>query len=157
MAHAGGRPAKYTKELADRVCFELSQGKSLRTVCKNDWCPEGVTIFKWMREMPEFLSQYEKAKQESADALAEEIMDIADTPMEGDEVTINADGSKVIKKGDMLGHRRLQIDSRKWIMSKMKPKKYGEKLDMTTGGEKLESVLVKFIDGKDHTDTTGVS
>jgi hypothetical protein len=56
----------------------LAQGYSLRTVGKEERCPDLVTVFARMREYPEFLKQYEKAKEESADALVEEMFDIAD-------------------------------------------------------------------------------
>jgi hypothetical protein len=139
--HAGGRPSEFTQEKADALCFELSQGKSLRTVCKIKGMPSGVTVFKWMREHDKFLLQYEKAKQESADAMAEELIDICNTPLVGDEITYLPNGKKQIKKGDMLGHRRLQIDTRKWLMSKMKPKKYGEHIDVTSDGKPLPTPI----------------
>jgi len=140
--HPGGRPTDYTQELADTMCAELSQGRSLRSVCQDDGMPSGKTFFSWLRTYPEFLKQYEAAKQESADAMAEDTLFIADTPLEGEEITIKPDGSKEVKKSDMLGHRRLQVDTRKWLMSKMKPKKYGDKLDMTTNGKDLPTPIL---------------
>lgn len=139
--HPGGRPEIYTQELADKVCAALAVGESLRTVCKDEDMPGLTTVFKWIRTNEEFAKQYEKAKQESADAMGEELLYIADNPIEGEEITIKADGSKEIRKGDMLGHRRLQVDSRKWLMAKMKPKKYGDKLDLTSDGEKLPTPI----------------
>jgi hypothetical protein len=107
--------------------------------------PTPKTVFSWLRRYEEFLQQYAKAKEESADAMAEDVLHIADTPVMGEIKTIKPDGSIEIKQDEMLGHRRLQVDTRKWLMSKMKPKKYGEKLDMTSGGEKLAPILVKFV------------
>ena len=66
--HAGGRPSEYTREIAEEFCNRLSEGLSMRTVCKADDMPSGVTIFKWLRDYPEFLKQYEQAKVNSADA-----------------------------------------------------------------------------------------
>jgi hypothetical protein len=60
------------------MCEQLAIGKSLRTVCKADDMPSVATVFAWMREHSDFLDQYTRAKTESADALIEEIMDIAD-------------------------------------------------------------------------------
>lgn len=131
------RPCEYTKELADKICEQLANGWSLRTVCDADEMPSVATVFSWMRKDPEFLKQYARAKQESADAMAEELLHIADTPLEGEEVTIKGDGTQEVKRADMLGHRRLQIDSRKWLMAKMKPKKYGDQLDLTSKGEQI--------------------
>lgn len=134
---AAGRPTNYTQELADSICDMLAEGISLRTVCLDEKLPDKSTVFRWLRTNPEFRDQYEKAKQESADAMAEETLYIADNPVMGEIKTIRPDGSVEIKHDEMLGHRRLQVDTRKWLMAKMKPKKYGDKLDMTTNGKDL--------------------
>lgn len=139
--HPGGRPTDYTQELADRICEELALGKSMRTVCAAEDMPAMSSVFKWLREHKEFTEQYAKAKEESADAMAEELLYIADTPVMGEIKTIKPDGSVEIKQDEMLGHRRLQVDSRKWLMAKMKPKKYGDKIDMTTDGKALPTPI----------------
>lgn len=136
-----GRPSTYTQELADQICAELAEGKSLRTVCAAKGMPALSSIFKWMREHEEFSKQYASAKQEAADALADEVLYISDTPMMGEVRTIKPDGTIEIKQDEMLGHRRLQIDTRKWLMAKMKPKLYGDKVDVTSDGEKIGTVL----------------
>ena len=134
-----GRPSEYTQEVADAICAELSIGKSLRTVCDADDMPSVKTIFNWFRAYPDFLQQYTRAKEESADAMAEELLYIADNQEIGVTTTVKGDGSVETKEEDMLGHRKLKIESRKWLMAKMKPKRYGDKLDLTTDGEKLNN------------------
>lgn len=140
--HPGGRPTTYTQELADRICEELALGKSMRTVCTQEGMPAMSSVFKWLREHKEFSEQYAKAKEESTDAMAEDLLYISDTPVMGEVRTIKPDGSVEIKQDEMLGHRRLQVDSRKWLMAKMKPKKYGDKLDMTTNGKALPTPIL---------------
>ncbi len=125
------RPSDYTQELADRICVLLSEGKSLRTVCKAEDMPDASTIFRWIRSNEEFCKQYTRAKQESSDAWAEELHDIVD------EVAVDKEA---------INKARLQVDTRKWLMAKMKPKKYGEKLDLTTDGEKLPTPIMA-VDG----------
>ncbi len=134
---AGGRPSEYTQEIADSICEELALGKSLRTVCASDDMPAIKTVFNWFRAYPEFLQQYARAKQESADAMGEDALYISDTPQVGIVRTVKADGSVEEREEDMLGHRRLQVETRKWLMAKMKPKKYGDKIDVTSDGEKI--------------------
>lgn len=142
MAHPGGRPTVYTQELADRICELLADGQSMRTVCAQEDMPAMSSVFKWLRENEEFSQQYAKAKEESSDAMAEDLLHIADTPVMGEIKTIKPDGTVEIKQDEMLGHRRLQVDTRKWLMAKMKPKKYGDKLDMTTNGKDLPSPIL---------------
>lgn len=137
-----GRPTKYTQKLADKICEELALGKSMRTVCASDDMPAMSTVFEWLRTYEEFSEQYAKAKEESADAMAEDVLHISDTPIMGETKTIKPDGSVEIKQDEMLGHRRLQIDTRKWLMAKMKPKKYGDKIDHTTNGKDLPTPIL---------------
>lgn len=130
---AGGRPSVYTPELADRICAALAAGESLRTVCKAEDLPCAATVFSWMRTIPEFLEQYTRAKEESADAMVDEMMDIADNqceqPLIVDDVPLTVNGEMVMVK-DMVSvnHAKLRIETRKWCASKLKPKKYGDKL-----------------------------
>lgn len=143
-----GRPTIYTQKLADKICEQLSVGKSLRTVCIADDMPAISTIFEWFRTKEGFSEQYEKAKQESTDAMAEEIQDIADNGTnDWIEIELKDKNGRVTGTKEVLNHEhvqrsRLRIDTRKWLMAKMKPKKYGEKLDLTSDGDKLASVPV---------------
>lgn len=134
-----GRPSTYTQELADNICEQLALGNSMRTVCAADEMPAMSTVFKWLRENESFSEQYARAKQESSDYMAEELADISDKALEdayagGENKAVNA----------IVNAHRMRIDTRKWLMSKMKPKKYGEKLDLTTDGEKLPSPITTF-------------
>lgn len=123
-----GRPSKYTKELADKICSMLSQGYSLRTVWKEKRCPALATIFWWMRNYPDFLKQYEKAKEESADALVEEMFDIADNGGNDWMEQNDPDNPWYKMNGEAIQRSRLRVDIRKWAASKLKPKKYWDKL-----------------------------
>lgn len=92
-----------------------------------------------------FLSLYEgkwqvllllgSTSEAQADVLFDEILDIANTPIEGTKTKLDKDGEVVeISKGDMIEHRRLQIDARKWMAGKLRPKVYGDKLDVDLTG-----------------------
>lgn len=141
-----GRPSKYTKELADAICERLAMGESMRTVCIEETMPAMSTIFKWLRENDQFSEQYARAKQESADAMAEEILDIADNGT-NDWETIELENGyeKEVINHEVLARSRLRVDTRKWLMAKMKPKKYGDKIDMTTNGKELPTPIVNVF------------
>lgn len=141
-----GRPTDYTKELADKICDQLSDGLSLRTVCLDDDMPAKSTVFKWLRTHQEFADQYARAKAEATDAMAEELLDIADDGT-NDWMTITLPGGheKEVLNNEALQRSRLRVDTRKWLMSKMKPKKYGEKLDLTTDGKELPTPILPLI------------
>lgn len=122
------RPSDYTQELADEICSQLSDGISLRTVCLADDMPNKSTVFRWLRTNEEFRDQYEIAKAECADAYADEIIDIADDGSNDYMTRKNSDGSEYeVVNSEHIQRSRLRVDARKWVASKLKPKKYGDK------------------------------
>ncbi len=131
-----GRPSKFTKTLGDKICAVLAEGISLRSACRdNREFPDAATVFRWIRENEDFRKQYARAKQESADAMGEEILDIADGG-------INVIKHTAEKKSSAAAQIvRLQVDTRKWLMSKHKPKKYGDTLDLTSDGKALPTPI----------------
>ncbi len=137
-----GRPSKYTQSLATELCKKLARGESLRTACKDKKMPDAATVFAWMHKHPEFLKQYEEAKHEAADALAEEILDIADDATNDWMEVETSKGTKMVLNTEHVQRSRLRIDTRKWIMAKMKPKRYGEKVDVTTNGKDLPTPIM---------------
>jgi len=131
-----GRPTKFSPELAASICEMLSEGMSLRTVCKHEGMPAMSQIFNWLNLYPSFQEQYTRAKEEAADALSEDIQAIADGTLKGTYDPMAA---------------RVAIDAYKWTASKLKPKKYGDKVDLTTNGKDLPSPLLGGIVIEDKT------
>lgn len=110
----------------------------MRTVCKADGMPDKKTVFRWLRSHPEFAKQYAIAKEEAADAWAEEILDIAD---DGTNDWITDEKGRTVFNGEHVQRSRVRIDTRKWIASKLKPKKYGDKI--THEGSEDAPIVVK--------------
>ena len=130
-----GRPSDFTKELADKICSQLAEGISLRTVCLGEEMPDKQTVFSWMRLHKEFLDQYARAKEESSEALNEELMEL------GDEAIRLSQEVDPKSSGAVVQAVKLKADNHKWMMSKMKPKKYGDKVDLTTNGKDLPTPI----------------
>jgi hypothetical protein len=80
-----------------------------------------------------FAAQIARARDQGADAIAEEALAIADTTVEGVTLTTDDRGTKEVR-GDMLGHRKLQVETRLKLLAKWSPKKYGEKIEQTING-----------------------
>lgn len=91
-----------------------------------------VTFYKWISKDVELQTLYNYAREVRSDVLFEEIIEIADKTEEGVTIETDDHGRTKEKKGDMTQHRRLKIDSRKWVVSKMSPKKYGDRLDLSS-------------------------
>jgi len=138
------RPKTYTASLGDLICSHIAQGKSLARICReHESLPSPRTVYNWLREYPEFLRNYEISKSDQADYLAEEILDIADNGT-NDWVAVSGDDDaiKAYKlNGENIQRSRLRVDARKWIASKLKPKRYGD----WTRSEILASVNVNDI------------
>lgn len=129
-----GRPSDYTPETAAEICGRLVDGESLRGICSEECMPDIKTVYRWIGANPEFRQQYALAREDQADTLADDILKIADTPVLGVKTKTNAEGEVETTEGDMIEHRRLQVDARKWVAAKLKPKKYGDKVTNEHGG-----------------------
>ncbi len=128
-------PARlYQPELGDEICDRLTNGQSLRRIALDGYMPAASTIFKWLAENPAFAEQYARAREAQADTLADEIVDIAD---DSERDTITTEDGREIVDTEWISRSKLRVDARKWVASKLKPKKYGDKLDHTSGGESM--------------------
>ena len=130
-----GRPSDYDPEIAADICLRLSIcTKSLVSILsERDEFPEHSTFYRWMLNHEELRTLYAHARDAQLQILADEIQEIADEPQSGEVVTIKGD-EREVKISDMLEHRKLRIDARKWLLSKLAPKKYGDKTAITGDG-----------------------
>lgn len=105
-------------------------GESLRSVCRDDAMPSRETVYQWLSKHEAFADQYAKACDVRADQMFDEIFEIAD---DGTNDFTEQDGEARVN-GEHIQRSRLRIDARKWALSKMMPKKYGDKLDLNHSG-----------------------
>jgi hypothetical protein len=129
----------FDQRIADIICIGLSEGMSLRKMLKADTAgvlPAQSTIYDWLLRYPAFAEQYTRAREEQADTLADEIIDIADEQPEIVVVT-DRDGQVIEHKldGAFLQWQKNRIEARKWTAMKLKPKKYGDKLALGGDGD----------------------
>lgn len=127
------RWTEFDQDAADEICARLMDGQSLRAICRDEELPCAATIFNWLNKNVKFVEQYTRARDVQADVLFDEIHDIADTPRIGFKTVRKADSVETTE-ADMIEHRRLQIDSRKWLVGKLAPKKYSDKQVHEHGG-----------------------
>lgn len=109
----------------------------MRTVCASEEMPAMSSVFKWLRENKSFSEQYARAKQESTDAMAEEILDISDNGANDWMEKHFGEQEAWVTNGEALQRSKLRVDTRKWLMAKMKPKKYGDKIDVTSDNKPI--------------------
>lgn len=153
-----GRPRTIPRELViSKVCKIIARSnKCLNTAIKevnkelNQRIDVGM-IFDWLDNSPELTKQYARAKEEQADYLVDEMLNIADDSSE-DEIFIEADtkdgkSAKRVANNEFVQRSRLRVDTRKWIASKLKPKRYGDKIDLNPSGPVEVRVTVVYEDG----------
>lgn len=120
-----GRPSTYTEEMGNRICDKLTEGVSLRKLCMQDDFPVASTVYVWLDRFPEFAERYVRAREAATEDMLEDILEIADHP--------ELDAQE----------KRVRIDTRKWAMGKLKPKKYGDKQTVDVGNKDGETLKVE--------------
>ena len=108
------------------ICARIAGGESLRTICKDKDLPTPQGVRKWLNadEGGKLVAQYARAREEQADHYADEIITIADNENLTPE------------------DRRIMVDARKWVASKLKPKRYGDKLALG-GADDLPAIATR--------------
>ena len=119
---AGLHPqSTYTKEIADRICLLLEEGKSLNAICKEDGMPKTSTVRNWVRRIPEFAEQYTLARKNQLEYWADQMIDLSDDSSQDILPDGKANNAKVNRD-------RLAVDTRKFLLVHLMPEKYGQKV-----------------------------
>ncbi len=124
-----GRPSTYTPERGKAICKRLSEGESLTTICKDATTPKRDTVYKWIADNEGFRDDYALAREQYADYVFDGLLDICDNPDLAPQDVQKA---------------RLQIDTRKWVLARMSPKKYGEKAALELSGEGGGPIVITY-------------
>lgn len=128
MEHPMGRPSDFTQEIADEICDRLIDGESMRTICNDPDMPHRSTVLRWMDADDAFAARCARARELQADAIFEDLQDIADNGNPED-----------------VQRAKLRVSTMQWRASKLAPKKYGEKLDLAVGG----GLRIEIVDHDD--------
>ena len=121
-----GRPSTYDPKIAHQICEMLSDGIPLRQICRMEGMPPWRTVYSWMARDEDLSAHIARAREVGYDAIAEECLQIADTPQLGQKQVMSDEGATTTIE-DMLGHRKLQIETRLKLLAKWRPEKYGDK------------------------------
>jgi len=127
------RTTSYSLKVANEICARLAEGEPLRVICRDDHMPAWRTVYDWRSADPEFAARIAHARDVGFDAIAEEALEIADTPVEGVRREVGTDGVKAVHE-DMLGHRKLQVETRLKLLAKWSPSRYGDKQQIEHSG-----------------------
>lgn len=141
---AGGRPSKYSKELADEICMLMCEGHSLLKISKRSGMPDYRTMMRWLNVHEEFRHNYARAHEARADYLIEEALEIIDDKSQ-DVLDVGEGGDKrSITNSAAVQRAKLQFEGRKYAASQMAPKKWGQQNATVTGADG-GAIVVKLV------------
>ena len=129
------RPTKYNAKLGETICKRIAEGESLLKVCKCADMPSRTSVHNWLLEDDKkaFLDKYEKSINIRTENMFDNLNEISD----------------IADDNESPARSRLRVDTRKWYLSEVMPKKYGDKVDVTSGGEKIQGNTIIFKDFDD--------
>lgn len=135
-----GRPTGFSAGLGDQICERIFSGEGLREICRDPEMPSRSMIYRWLEANTDFRDQYARARDGLYDYWAEDIVEISDDAT-NDWMERRSEAEKgagvqngYVLNGEHVQRSRLRVDSRKWLLSKLAPKKYGDKLATEISG-----------------------
>lgn len=132
------RASSYTGTIGKKICEMIADGASLRGLCR-ELKIDTTTVLDWLQRYESFREMYRKARVDQADALADEIMDVARQEPGRDEMG-------KVDSGDVQ-HRRLLADVLKWRAAKLKPQVYGDKITQEHTGQGGQPLVLNIVTG----------
>lgn len=123
----------YTREIADRICQQLSEGMTLNQICRQPGMPARPTVLLWAREDRDgFADRYAHGREMLLDHWADEAIDISDDGSNDYMERQQANGdTKMVYDREHVDRSKLRVDTRKWMLTKLKPERYGDKIEQT--------------------------
>lgn len=150
MARKLGRPSAYTEDIVTEICRRIALSESLIKICAEEGMPSQSMVYRWLHDKQDFREKYARARESQAEAYLDQIAEIADNAT--DDIMFltkedsSGEGAVGAIKHSAIQRARLQIDSRKWIMSKLAPKKYGDKASIEMGGPDGKPIQTTNLD-----------
>ena len=135
------------KRMKARLVEEILKGKNLNAILRDDVdmeFPSNVYIYQWFNANhknydPEFLNNYVQACDIRADKIFDEMLELADSK---DDIAYTDEKGRQRIDWGKVQRNKIQIDTRKWVLGRMKPKKYGDRItNVHEGGDKPIDVV----------------
>lgn len=128
-------PVKATPEILDAVISRLSLGETLSAICRDQDMPSRTAVHQWRKQIEGFASRYAQAREAGMGAMADEIIEIADDDTLDEVEKVGRNGSRYTAVDhENINRSRLRIDTRKWLMARIAPHLYGDRLETVHTG-----------------------
>lgn len=131
-----GRPSKFTKKIFNQICERIALGETLRQICDSDGMPDRITVYRWLQndKNQDLRNQYARAYEFQSESWGDEIISVSDDTSND---TLTDDKGNAYGNHAAVQRDRLRVDSRKWIMSKRRPKVWGDQ----SAGEEIKQAV----------------
>lgn len=129
-----GRPSSFTKAIGEEICARLALGESLGCICKSEHLPTRQTVYNWCVADRAFFDEYTKAREIGLDKMADDLLEIADDGSNDWMAKNDPENPGYVANGEHHARSRLRVDTRKWYLSKLAPKRFGERVALEHTG-----------------------
>ena len=131
-----GPPVKFSAPVADLICSRMAEGETLRAICLDRSMPARATVYRWASKNPQFRDQYSRAREALVEYWADECVEIADDSSTDMVIKTGRNGHEYeAVDQEHIQRSRLRVDTRKWLMSKLNPGQYGDRIEATVSGQ----------------------
>jgi hypothetical protein len=132
---------EYTEEIFDEICERMANGKGLREICQDPEMPNRSTFLRWVANDSGRERKYQAAREACMDWYAEEILTIA---WDSSNDTITDAKGRQRCNNEWVNRSRLKVDTLKFLMAKLHPKKYGDRVPETITQRSHEEALLEL-------------
>lgn len=129
-----GRASLYTEEIAEEICRRIAEGETLKEICRDESFPHESTVRSWVLDDRQgFSTRYARARELQLECWAEEIQEIGDDGNNDWMARLGKEGQSIgwQLNGEHVQRSTLRVNNRKWLLSKLKPERYGDSLNLT--------------------------
>jgi hypothetical protein len=143
-----GRPSAYTEELGAEICERTANGELLAEICRDERMPPERTVRGWaLNPQHGFSAAYARAREIQWHGIAESMLSISDDGTNDWTESRRPDGStETVFNHEHVQRTRLRVDTRKWLLSKMLPKQFGDRT--TLAGDPSAPLMPAVVDSR---------
>jgi hypothetical protein len=145
-----GRPSSYTPEIGARVCELIESGQSLLDIESRDDMPSHPTVAKWLADFPDFAAGYARARRIYIDRMGDEILAISDDARNDWMDRQQGEDTVRVVDHEHVTRSKLRVDTRKWVLSKLRPDQYGDRVAhqmLDEHGKPAKAGITIIVDG----------
>jgi hypothetical protein len=148
VARRPGAPSTFTQQLGDEICQRMAEGETLTEICRSPGMPAFFSVHRWAERHPEFGEAFARAREAQAHRWAEEVIEISDDSR-NDWITRQTErGEEVTVNHEHISRSKLRVDSRKWLLARVLPKTYGDKVEVGGSAENPLTLLIQEVQGR---------